>query len=96
MSLIPKSYICENLTLPESTFVLHIFYPKFMIDLVDEKIIWLEDDLLQDVIKYQFKDILSEAIDWAIEETDKLNSMREIDISTIKKETNFEFIKKFN
>lgn len=96
MSVMPKFYICENLTLPESTFVLHIFYPKFMIDLVDEKIIWLEDDLLQDVIKYQFKDILSEAIDWAIEETDKLNSMREIDISTIKKETNFEFIKKFN
>ena len=94
MSVMPKFYICENLTLPESTFVLHIFYPKFMIDLVDEKIIWLEDDLLQDVIKYQFKDILSEAIDWAIEETDRLNNQRIIDINNIKEKYKIELYKK--
>lgn len=94
--IIPKFFICENLEIPESTFVMHIHYPKFMIDLIDEKIIWLEDDLLQDVIKYTFREILNEAIDWVIEETDKINAMRKIDITNIQLESKNDLIKQFN
>ena len=95
MSVMSKFYICENLTLPESTFVLHIFYPKFMIDLVDEKIIWLEEES-NNFQKILHKDIITEAIDWALAETSKLNEIRDNAVTEIQNKTKFEFIQKFN
>lgn len=91
----PKFFICENLILPESTFVIHINYPKFMIDLIDEKIIWIEDNL-DEYTKLEFRNIISEAIDWGINETNMLNNIRISDVNSIKKSTEFDFIKKFN
>ena len=44
MGRFPKFFICENLSLPDSIFVIHITYPKFMVELTDEKIIWLEEE----------------------------------------------------
>lgn len=95
----PKFFICENLEFPNSTFVLHINYPKFMVDLYDEKIIWLEDEennLNENLILFNFKDLISESIDWAIEETDKLNKQRINDINNIKENYKIELYKKIN
>lgn len=97
MPSLPKFFLAENLKFPESSFVIHVFYPRFMVDLMDEKIIWLEDDeTSSNFIQLEYRDLISESIDWAIMETDLINEMRSRDVKSIQKETELEFIKKFN
>lgn len=67
-----------------------------MVDLYDEKIIWLEyeKNKLNDKLLFNFKDLISEFIDWTIEETDRLNNQRIIDINNIKEKYKIELYKK--
>lgn len=95
MGRFPKFFICENLSLPDSIFVIHITYPKFMVELTDEKIIWLEEES-NNFQKILHKDIITEAIDWALAETSKLNEIRNNAVTEIQNKTKFEFIQKFN
>ena len=91
----PKFFLCENLSLPNSTFVIHIDFPKFMIEFPDEKIIWLEDEL-DEFTKLEYNNILNEAIDWALKETLELNNIQLEAIHVIETNTKNEFVKKFN
>lgn len=91
----PKFFLCNNLEIPNTFFVLHINYPKFLIEFPDEKIIWLENEL-DEFTRLEYKNILNEAIDWVLAETTKINNNNINSINEIKKNFQKEFIKKLN
>lgn len=95
MNNIPKFFLCENLLLPDSSFVIHIKFPKFMIEFPDERIIWLEDEL-DEFTKLEHKNILVEAIDWMLSETTKLNDIQLETIQAIETNMKNKFVKNFN
>jgi len=40
---LPKFILGDNTDLPESIFVVHTEFPRFIIDLKDDEVEWLED-----------------------------------------------------
>ena len=48
------------------------------------------------ILKNYQTDIITEAIDWALVETSKLNEIRDNTVTEIQNKTKFEFIQKFN
>ena len=40
---LPKFILGDNTDLPESIFVIHTEFPRFIIDLKDDEVEWLED-----------------------------------------------------
>lgn len=40
---LPKFILGDNTELPDSIFVIHTEYPRFIIDLKDDEVTWLED-----------------------------------------------------
>lgn len=40
---LPKFILGDNTDFPESIFVIHTEYPRFIIDLKDDEVEWLED-----------------------------------------------------
>ena len=40
---LPKFILGDNTELPDSIFVIHTEFPRFIIDLKDDEVTWLED-----------------------------------------------------
>ncbi|MDN6280326.1 MAG: hypothetical protein L0J45_04915 [Psychroflexus sp.] len=45
---IPRFILGDNTDFPESIYIIHTEYPRFIIDLKDDEIEWLEDINIED------------------------------------------------
>lgn len=45
---LPRFILGDNTDFPESIFIIHTEYPRFIIDLKDDEIEWLEDIKVED------------------------------------------------
>tara|TARA_B100000767_G_C19770341_1_gene539608 strand:+ start:2464 stop:2688 length:225 start_codon:yes stop_codon:yes gene_type:complete len=46
--VVPKFLIADNSTLEEEIFVLHTEYPRFLLNVYDDQILWLEEFTKED------------------------------------------------
>ena len=46
---LPKFLLADNSNFPEDIFVLHTDFPRFLINLKDDEIEWLEEDIAEEV-----------------------------------------------
>jgi hypothetical protein len=45
---LPKFLLADNTDLPEAIFVVHTEFPRFVINMVDDELEWLEEFSLED------------------------------------------------
>ena len=71
---VPKFLIADNSSLQEEIFVLHTEYPRFLINVANDDILWLEEFAQED--KKELEQITQDLIDAALnffdEEIEKL------------------------
>lgn len=63
---LPKFILGDNTDHPEAIFVIHTEFPRFIINLQDDEIEWLEvfDDHDQKVIESETESLIQEATDF--------------------------------
>lgn len=63
---IPKFLLGDNSEFPDSIFVIHTEFPRFIIDLTVDEIEWLEEFDLQDKdeLASETENAIKEATDW--------------------------------
>ena len=63
---LPKFILGDNTDHPEAIFVVHTEFPRFIINLQDDEIEWLEvfDDYDQKVIESETENLIKEATDF--------------------------------
>ncbi len=63
---LPKFILGDNTDHPEAIFVIHTEFPRFIINLQDDEIEWLEvfDDHDQKVIESETENLIQEATDF--------------------------------
>jgi len=63
---LPKFILGDNTDHPEAIFVIHTEFPRFIINLQDDEIEWLEvfDDHDQKVIESETENLIKEATDF--------------------------------
>ena len=58
---LPRFLTADNTDNPNHNFVIHTEYPRFIINLVDDEIEWLEDFTMND--EAEFTNLVAELID---------------------------------
>lgn len=61
---VPKFLIADNSTLQEEIFVLHTEYPRFLLNVANDDILWLEEFAQED--KKELEQITQDLIDAAL------------------------------
>ena len=71
---IPKFLLSSNSDLPEKLFVLHTEYPRFILNIINDEIFWLEEFDENDIkeIKNQTQILINQALDFYDNEISKL------------------------
>lgn len=60
---LPRFLTADNTDNPNDNFVIHTEYPRFIINLIDDEIEWLEDFTMQDQVEFtnQVAELIDEA-----------------------------------
>ena len=58
---LPRFLTADNTNNPEDNFVIHTEYPRFIINLIDDEIEWLEDFTVEN--QSEFTNLIAELID---------------------------------
>jgi hypothetical protein len=66
---LPRFLTADNTNNPNDNFVIHTEYPRFIINLIDDEIEWLEDITIKD--QSEFTNLVAELIDDATAFYDK-------------------------
>ena len=71
---VPKFLLSSNSDLPEKLFVVHTEYPRFILNIINDEIFWLEEFDENDIkeIKNQTQILINQALDFYDNEIDKL------------------------
>ena len=71
---VPKFLLSSNSDLPEKLFVVHTEYPRFILNIINDEIFWLEEFDENDIkeIKNQTEILINQALDFYDNEIDKL------------------------
>ena len=71
---VPKFLLSSNSDLPEKLFVVHTEYPRFILNIINDEIFWLEEFDENDIkeIKDQTQILINQALDFYDNEIDKL------------------------
>jgi len=59
---LPKFLLCDNTDFPDDIFVLHLEYPRFIMNLKDDQIELLEepDDVEEEELELQMNDLITQ------------------------------------
>ena len=71
---VPKFLLSSNSDLPEKLFVVHTEYPRFILNIINDEIFWLEEFDENDIkeIKNQTQILINQALDFYDNEIGKL------------------------
>ena len=71
---VPKFLLSSNSDLPEKLFVVHTEYPRFILNIINDEIFWLEEFDENDMkeIKNQTQILINQALDFYDNEIGKL------------------------
>ena len=71
---VPKFLLSSNSDLPEKLFVVHTEYPRFILNIINDEIFWLEEFDENDMkeIKNQTQILINQALDFYDNEIRKL------------------------
>ena len=71
---VPKFLLSSNSDLPEKLFVLHTEYPRFILNIINDEIFWLEEFDENEIkeIKNQTQILINQALDFYDNEISKL------------------------
>ena len=71
---VPKFLLSSNSDLPEKLFVVHTEYPRFILNIINDEIFWLEEFDENDIkeIKNQTQILINQALDFYDKEIGKL------------------------
>tara|TARA_B100001113_G_scaffold12380_1_gene9652 strand:+ start:560 stop:784 length:225 start_codon:yes stop_codon:yes gene_type:complete len=72
---VPKFLLSSNSDLPEKLFVVHTEYPRFILNIINDEIFWLEEFDENDIkeIKNQTQILINQALDFYDNEIGKLS-----------------------
>ena len=72
---VPKFLLSSNSDLPEKLFVVHTEYPRFILNIINDEIFWLEEFDENDIkeIKNQTQILINQALDFYDNEISKLS-----------------------
>jgi len=72
---VPKFLLSSNSDLPEKLFVVHTEYPRFILNIINDEIFWLEEFDENDIkeIKDQTQILINQALDFYDNEIGKLS-----------------------
>ncbi len=72
---VPKFLLSSNSDLPEKLFVVHTEYPRFILNIINDEIFWLEEFDKNDIkeIKNQTQILINQALDFYDNEIGKLS-----------------------
>ena len=72
---VPKFLLSSNSGLTETLFVVHTEYPRFILNIINDEIFWLEEFDKNDIkeIKNQTQILINQALDFYDNEIDKLS-----------------------
>ena len=70
----PKFLLSSNSDLPEKLFVVHTEYPRFILNIINDEIFWLEEFDENEIkeIKNQTQILINQALDFYDNEISKL------------------------
>mgnify|MGYP001440018815 CR=1 FL=1 len=71
---VPKFLLSSNSDLPKKLFVVHTEYPRFILNIINDEIFWLEEFDENDIkeIKNQTQILINQALDFYDNEISKL------------------------
>ena len=71
---VPKFLIADNSSLQEEIFVLHTEYPRFLLNVANDDILWLEEFAQEDkkVLEQITQDLIDAALNFFDEEIEKM------------------------
>ena len=71
---IPKFLLSSNSDLPQKLFIVHTEYPRFILNIINDEIFWLEEFDENDIkeIKDQTQILINQALDFYDKEIGKL------------------------
>lgn len=71
---IPKFLLSSNSDLPQKLFIVHTEYPRFILNIINDEIFWLEEFDENDIkeIKNQTQILINQALDFYDNEISKL------------------------
>ena len=63
---LPKFLLSSNSDLPDKLFVVHTEFPRFVLNIINDEIFWLEDFDENDIkeVKNQIQNLIKEALDF--------------------------------
>ena len=63
---VPKFLLSSNSDLPEKLFIVHTEFPRFILNIINDEIFWLEEFDEDDIkeVKNQTKNLINEALDF--------------------------------
>ena len=72
---VPKFLLSSNSDLPEKLFVVHTEYPRFILNIINDEIFWLEEFDENDIkeIKNQTQILINQALNFYDNEISKLS-----------------------
>ena len=72
---VPKFLLSSNSDLPKKLFVVHTEYPRFILNIINDEIFWLEEFDENDIkeIKNQTQILINQALDFYDNEIGKLS-----------------------
>ena len=72
---VPKFLLSSNSDLPEKLFVVHTEYPRFILNIINDEIFWLEEFDENEIkeIKNQTQILINQALDFYDNEIGKLS-----------------------
>lgn len=71
---VPKFLIADNSSLQEEIFVLHTEYPRFLLNVANDDILWLEEFAQEDKKELEqiTQDLIDDALNFFDEEIEKM------------------------
>tara|TARA_B110000003_G_C16593222_1_gene512651 strand:+ start:1158 stop:1382 length:225 start_codon:yes stop_codon:yes gene_type:complete len=63
---VPKFLLSSNSDLPEKLFIVHTEFPRFILNIINDEIFWLEEFDENDIkeVKNQTQNLINEALDF--------------------------------
>ena len=63
---VPKFLLSSNSDLPEKLFIVHTEFPRFILNIINDEIFWLEEFDEDDIkeVKNQTQNLINEALDF--------------------------------
>ena len=64
--VLPKFLLSSNSELPDKLFVVHTEFPRFVLNIINDEIFWLEEFDENDIkeVKNQTQNLINEALDF--------------------------------